>query len=226
MRLLIVEDEIGLAEGLKAVLEKNGYSVDMVHDGRMGLEYSLSNIYDLILLDIMLPKMNGLNVLENIRKEKITAPVLLLTARSEVDDKIRGLDCGADDYLTKPFDTGELLARVRALTRRKSFILDNNLTFADITLNRNTQELLCNNSSIKLGQKEFQLIEILISNPNRIIPKETLIEKVWGFDDNAEYNNVEVYISFVRKKLTHLHTCVQIKATRGVGYSLEEIPLN
>lgn len=223
MRLLIVEDEIGLAEGLKSVLEKNGFSVDMVHDGIAGFEYALSNIYDVILLDIMLPKLNGLNVLANLRKAKTTTPVLLLTARSEVDDKIKGLDTGADDYLTKPFDTGELLARVRALTRRKGLILDTNLSFGDITLNRNTQELMCRTSSIKLGQKEFQLIEILISNPNRIIPKETLIEKVWGFDDIAEYNNVEVYISFIRKKLTHLHSTVQIKATRGVGYSLEEL---
>ncbi len=223
MRLLLIEDEIGLAEGIKAVLEKNNYTADMVHDGIDGLEYALSNIYDVILLDIMLPKLNGLNLLENLRKEKINTPVLLLTARSEVDDKIKGLDCGADDYLTKPFDTGELLARIRALSRRKNTILEENLSYGDIILNRNTQELMCDSSSIKLGQKEYQLIEILLSNQNRIIPKETLIEKVWGFDDDAEYNNVEVYLSFIRKKLIYLRSNVQIKATRGVGYSLETI---
>jgi len=221
MRILIIEDEIGLAEGLKAVLEKNIYIVDMVHDGISGLEYALSNIYDVILLDIMLPKMNGLNLLEKLRTNKIATPVLLLTARSETQDKIKGLDCGADDYLTKPFDSGELLARIRALIRRKSNLLDNNLSFGDLAVNRNTQELMCGKASIKLGQKEFQLLEILMSNPSQIIPKETLIEKVWGFEDNAEYNNLEVYLSFVRKKMSHLHSVVQIKATRGVGYSLE-----
>lgn len=223
MRILIIEDEIGLAEGIKAVLEKNNFTVDMVHDGLTGLEYSLSNIYDVILLDIMLPKMNGFRVLENIRNEKITSPVLMLSARSDTDDKIKGLESGADDYLTKPFDTGELIARVRALTRRKSSYLEDNLTYGNIILNRNTQELICNSSSIKLGQKEFLIFEILISNTKRIIPKETLIEKVWGFEDNTEYNNIEVYISFIRKKLLHLNSNIQIKATRSVGYCLEII---
>ena len=222
MRLLIIEDEPGLAEGLKALFEKNNYCADMVHDGITGLEYALSNIYDVIILDIMLPKLNGLELLENLRKEKITTPVLLLSARSEIDDKIRGLDCGADDYLTKPFDSGELLARIRALIRRKTNILDNNLTFGDISINRNTQELICKTSAIKLGQKEFQLIEVFMSNPERILPKEMLIEKVWGFDNTTEYNNVEVYVSFIRKKLLHLHSTAQIKSTRNVGYSLEE----
>lgn len=222
MRILIIEDEIGLAEGIKAVLEKNNYIVDMVHDGVSGLDYALSSIYDVILLDIMLPKLNGLNLVKNIRQEKIATPVLLLTAKSEIDDKIKGLDSGADDYLTKPFDTGELLARIRALSRRKSELLDVNLSYGDITLNRSTQEMLSSTSSIKLGQKEYQLLEILMTNPNQIIPKETLIEKVWGLDGDAEYNNVEVYISFVRKKLAHLHSKVQIKATRNIGYSLED----
>lgn len=221
MRILLIEDEIGLAEGIAAVLEKDKYSVDTVHDGLSGLDYALSGIYDVILLDIMLPKLNGLDVLRNLRKESISTPVLLLTAKSEVDDKINGLDAGADDYLTKPFVIGELLARIRALTRRKGDIIDQTLTFGDLSLNRNTNELFCSQLVVKLGLKEYQMMELLMTNPKQIVAKDRIVEKVWGYDDETGYNNVEVYVSFLRKKLNYLHSTVQIITTRGVGYSLE-----
>lgn len=218
----MVEDEKGLADGLKTLLEKEGFSVDVIYDGISGLDYALSNIYDLIILDIMLPKLNGLEILREIRRQKIEVPVLMLTAKSEMEDIIKGLDCGADDYLTKPFNSGEFLARVRAHTRRKIEYVDTSLVFGDIRLNRNTLELCRGNSSIKLGSKEFQLMECLIINSRRIVPRDMLCEKVWGPEDITEYNNVEVYISFLRKKLLHLHSDVQIRATRNVGYSIEE----
>lgn len=221
MRLLIVEDEKGLADGLKALLEKQGYCIDAVYDGLSGLDYALSDIYDAVLLDIMLPKLNGLDVLKHLREQKCAVPVLLLTAKSEVDDKIKGLDCGADDYITKPFDAGEFLARVRALTRRRSEYVEKDLAFGDIRLCMRTQELCRENAAIKLGRKEYDLIECLMINQNQIVTKDMLCEKVWGPDDSTEYNSVEVYVSFLRKKLAHLRSSVQIRATRGIGYSLE-----
>lgn len=222
MRILVIEDEKGLAEGLRAVLEKNGYTVDTAYDGISGLDYALCATYDLILLDIMLPKLGGLDVLSNVRRQNIATPVILLTAKSEVEDKIAGLDCGADDYLTKPFDTGELLARVRAHTRRRVSYTDTDLCFEDLRLSPGRQELCCEGATIRLGSKEYQLMECLLLNQNQIVPKDVLWEKAWGLCDNSEYNNVEVYLSFLRKKLLHLHSQVQIKATRGVGYSLEK----
>ncbi len=221
MRLLIVEDEKGLADGLKALLENQGYCADAVYDGQSGLDYAQSGIYDAVLLDIMLPKLNGLDVLRRLRNEKCAVPVLLLTAKSEVDDKIKGLDCGADDYITKPFDAGEFLARVRALTRRRSEYVEKDLEFGDIRLSMRTQELCSESAGIKLGRKEYDLMECLLINQNQIVTKDILCEKVWGPDDSTEYNSVEVYVSFLRKKLAHLRSSVQIKATRGVGYSLE-----
>lgn len=225
MRILIVEDEKRLAEAVKALLENNGYAADISYDGVSGLDNALSGIFDVILLDIMLPGMDGLSVLRAMRKEKIVTPVLLLTARSEVEDKIKGLDSGADDYLTKPFDPGELLARLRALSRRKGEYEDTDIpAFADISLNRRTMELICADRSIRLGQKEFLLLEVLIANKAHIVSKDILAEKVWGPDDATEYNNVEVYISFLRKKLSLLGSRLQIRATRNIGYSLEEKP--
>lgn len=222
MRILIVEDEISLAEAVTAILKKEQYFVDAVYDGRDGLDYALSGIYDLILLDIMLPKMNGLDVLKEIRKNNISTPVMLLTARSEVNDKIKGLDCGADDYLTKPFNKGELLARVRALTRRKGEIPSNELVFGDLTLNQSTYELICGTLSVKLGAKEFKIMQMLMFAPKNIISKDEFIEKIWGYDSEAEYNSIEVYISFLRKKLGAIKSAVQIKASRGIGYYIEE----
>lgn len=222
MRILIVEDEISLAEAVTAILKKEQYFVDAVYDGRDGLDYALSGIYDLILLDIMLPKMNGLDVLREIRNNNISTPVMLLTARSEINDKIKGLDCGADDYLTKPFNKGELLARIRALTRRKGEIPSNELTFGDLTLNQSTYELICGNLNVKLGAKEFKIMQMLMFAPKSIISKDEFIEKIWGYDSEAEYNSIEVYISFLRKKLGAIKSTVQIKASRGIGYYIEE----
>lgn len=222
MRILIVEDEYSLADAVTAILKKEQYFVDAVYDGRDGLDYALSGIYDLILLDIMLPKMNGLDVLKEIRKNNISTPVMLLTAKSEIDDKIKGLDCGADDYLTKPFNKGELLARVRALTRRKGEIPSNELIFGDIVLNQSTYELCCGTQSLKLGAKEFRIMQMLMFAPKNIISKDEFIEKIWGYDSEAEYNSIEVYISFLRKKLGAIKSTVQIKASRGIGYYIEE----
>lgn len=220
MRILIVEDQQGLAEGLQAVLKGEGYAADISLDGISGLDNGRSGIYDCIVLDIMLPGMDGFQVLYTLRKENIATPVLLLTAKNEVEDKVRGLDTGADDYLTKPFDTSEFLARVRALTRRKERVFTPSLSYEDITLQPKQMELHCKGQSIKLSAKEYHLLECLMENANQIVPKELLWEKVWGQNDQSEYNNVEVYLSFLRKKLKHLHTNVQIKATRSVGYSL------
>ena len=178
----------------------------------------------MIVLDIMLPKMNGLEVLRTLRANKIKTPVILLTAKDEVSDKVTGLDIGADDYLTKPFYTEELLARIRSLGRRNSDVIcDNILSFDDISLNISTYELMCGERSVKLGLKEFNIMELLIKNGARILSKETLIEKIWGYESDAEYNNVEVYISFLRKKLSHIKSKVIIKTVRGVGYCLEVI---
>lgn len=222
MQILIIEDEVSLADAITAILKKEQYFVDAVYDGKDGLDYALSGIYDLILLDIMLPKMNGLDVLKALRENGISTPVMLLTARTEVNDKIKGLDCGADDYLTKPFNKGELLARVRALTRRKGEIPSNELKFGDITLNQSTYELSCGNASLKLGAKEFRIMQMLMFSQKSIISKDEFIEKIWGYDSEAEYNSIEVYISFLRKKLGAIRSGIQIKASRGVGYYLEE----
>ena len=222
MRILIVEDEVSLADAVTAILKKEQYFVDAVYDGRDGLDYGLSGIYDLILLDIMLPKMNGLDVLKELRNNSISTPVMLLTARTEVNDKIKGLDCGADDYLTKPFNKGELLARVRALTRRKGEIPSNELSFGDLTLNQSTYELCRGSQSVKLGAKEFKIMQMLMFAPKNIISKDEFIEKIWGYDSEAEYNSIEVYISFLRKKLSAIKSKIQIKASRGIGYYLED----
>lgn len=222
MKLLVVEDEIQLADALSEILKRNMYSVDTVYDGISGLDNALTGVYDCIILDIMLPGMNGIEILRNIRNEKINTPVLLLTARSEVEDKINGLDCGADDYLTKPFVTGELLARVRALTRRKGEIVDENrLDYNGLELNKNTCSVVWQGNDVKLSLKEYQIMELLISNPHQILPKERIIEKIWGYESDVEYNNIEVYISFLRKKLMAVSAPVQIKTARGIGYSLE-----
>lgn len=224
MRILIVEDEVRLAEALVQIFMKEKYSADACYDGISGLDNALTGIYDVIVLDIMLPKMNGLEVLRTLRANKIKTPVILLTAKDEVSDKVTGLDIGADDYLTKPFYTEELLARIRSLGRRNSDVIcDNILSFDDISLNISTYELICGERSVKLGLKEFNIMELLIKNGARILSKETLIEKIWGYESDAEYNNVEVYISFLRKKLSHIKSKVIIKTVRGVGYCLEVI---
>lgn len=222
MRILIVEDELPLAEALTQILKKNNYTVDAVNDGESGLDNALSNIYDLIILDIMLPKMDGISILKNIRKEGLSTPVILLTARGEITDKVIGLDSGADDYLAKPFASEELLARIRALSRRKGEVLqDNSLKFGDLQLNPSTLKLTKGSKEIKLILKESQLLELLIMRKNLASSKELIIEKLWGFDSEVEHNHVEVYISFLRKKLTYLNSKVTINTVRGVGYILD-----
>lgn len=221
MRVLVVEDEMGLAEAVGAILRREKYIVDIANDGKTGLEYAMTGEYDCILLDIMLPRMNGLEVLTYLRVQEVETPVLLLTAKSEIDDKIKGLDCGADDYLTKPFSTGELLARIRAMTRRKGIAVDINPKYKDITLDLKKGEIICGANSVVLGRKEFQMMELLISKAGQIVTKEDFVKKIWGDSDDSEYNNVEVYISFLRKKLQLLHSCVQIKTRRSIGYCLE-----
>ena len=224
MRLLIVEDEQGMAEGLRALLEKQGYVTDLAFDGDSGLDNGLTGLYDLIILDIMLPKRDGLSVLEELRRGGIETPVMMLTARSSVPDRIQGLDHGADDYLTKPFDTREFLARVRALTRRNGMPLEDAPSFGDIRLDRRKLELCRGSERLRLGPKEFQVMECLLMNKNQIVPRSLLCEKVWGLLSDAEYNNVEVYISFLRKKLRALHSNVQILSIRNAGYHLEVQP--
>ena len=222
MRILIIEDEIKLAEALAQIFAKNRYNTDIATDGEMGLDLALDKIYDLIVLDIMLPKKNGLKILEEVRAAGSTVPIILLTAKDDVTDKVRGLDLGADDYVTKPFSSEELLARIRALLRRNvEVISDNIITCEDISLNISTYELMCGDRSIKLGAKEMSIIEILLRAGKRIISKEELIVKVWGYDSEAEYNNVEVYVSLLRKKLHHLRSKASIKTVRSVGYRID-----
>ena len=222
MRLLLAEDEKELSKALCAILKHNNYSVDAVFNGQDALDYGLCENYDGIILDIMMPKKNGLDVLKELRAQGVSTPVLMLTAKAEVDDRILGLDLGADDYLTKPFSMGELLARIRAVTRRKSEFSPNLLTSGNISLNRETFELTSENSSIRLGNKEFQMMEMLMSNPGRLISTEQFMERIWGYETEAEINVVWVYISYLRKKLANLNANVEIKAVRGVGYTLEE----
>lgn len=223
MRLLIVEDEMQLADALTEIFKRNKYAVDTAYNGTDGCDCALSGVYDCIILDIMLPGMNGIEILRAIREEKISTPVLLLTARSEVEDKINGLDCGADDYLTKPFVTDELLARIRALTRRKGEIMDENkLEFNGLTLNKSSCSAIYGRNDVKLSLKEYQIMEMLVANPKQILPKERIIEKIWGYESDVEYNNIEVYISFLRKKIHAIDAPVQIKTARGIGYFLEK----
>lgn len=225
MRILVVEDELHLAEALTQILKRNNYTVDTVHDGESGLDNALSDIYDLILLDIMLPKMDGISVLKELRKEGIATPVILLTARGEVSDKVIGLDSGADDYLPKPFATEELLARIRAMSRRKGEVLqENTLKYGDLELNPSTLKLSKGSKEVKLILKESELLQLLINRKNAATSKELIIEKLWGFDSEVEHNHVEVYISFLRKKFAYLNSNVAINTVRGVGYILEEKP--
>ena len=223
MKLLLIEDEVQLSEALCQILIKNNYTVDTVYNGDDGLNYALTDIYDVIILDIMLPKLNGLQVLKILRKKGVSTPIIILTAKDSIEDKVNGLDLGADDYLPKPFSSEELLARLRALTRRSNTIInDNTLEFGDIRLNLSTYELESKESSITLTLKEFEILKYFMQRPKIIVNKDDLITKLWGFDSEADYNNIEVYISFLRKKLTHIDSNVKISAIRRVGYKLEE----
>ena len=221
MRVLIVEDEVRLAASLQDLLELNGCTADISHDGESGLDNALSGIYDLILLDVMLPKLDGFSVCRRLRAEGDSTPVLMLTARDQVEDRVEGLDCGADYYLTKPFEPRELLACVRALTRRQPELRADLLEYGDLKLDKNAFTLSCGQRSVRLSRREFDLMELLMRNQGLVLTKETLLLKLWGYESDAEDNNVEVYISFLRKKLTHLRSQVKIKTIRLVGYCLE-----
>lgn len=222
MKLLLVEDEKQLSEALQQILIKNKYTVDAVYNGDEGLDYALTGVYDVIILDIMLPKLNGIEILKMIRKRKISTPVILLTAKGSVEDRILGLDSGADDYLPKPFSPDELLARLRALTRRNGdFINENILEFSDIKLNLSTYDMEVNDNSITLTQKEFEILKYFMQRPKLVVSKDDLITKLCGFDSDIEHNNIEVYISFLRKKLAYVESNVKITTIRRVGYRLE-----
>lgn len=222
MQVLVVEDEERLSETLAQLLRDEGYLVDVVHSGPEGLEYARSGQYDVMVLDVMLPGMNGFDVARALRREKNAAPILMLTARSEIADKVNGLDCGADDYMTKPFAPEELLARIRAMTRRQGEVALEEMTFADLRLELGSHSLICGERSVALSPKEFELLKLLMANPRMVVPKETLIAKVWGLESAAEDNNVEAYISFLRKKFFYLGSVVGISTRRKVGYRLEE----
>ena len=222
MRVLIVEDERRLAQTLADLMEAHNYGADIAYDGEEGLDNALSGIYDVILLDVMLPKRSGYEIVHALRKEGDKTPVLMLTARTEVEDRINGLDSGADYYLTKPFDSNELLACIRAITRRNTDAVDNALAFGDLRLELDTCRLSCGERSVRLSKKEFAMMEKLMANSGKVVTKEQLLLSVWGYELDAEDNNVEVYISFLRKKLKHLKSFVSIKTLRMVGYTLQE----
>lgn len=223
MRILLCEDEPELSNALVAVLKGNNYSVDAVYNGLDAVAYIESEIYDAVILDIMMPKLDGISVLKEIRLKGNNVPVIMLTAKAEIEDKVQGLDLGADDYLTKPFEIKELLARLRSITRRQSNIVDNVLSFGNIKLNTSTFELYTNEKSIKLVGKEFQILEMLMRNPSKLISVENFMDKIWGYDSDADTNVVWVYISNLRKKLNSLNSNVEIKVSRNLGYSLEVV---
>lgn len=221
MRLLLVEDEKSLSKAVAAILVKNHYSVDAVYDGLEALEYLEAGNYDGMILDVMLPKLDGFEVLKSVRKSGNHIPIIMLTAKSEVDDKVLGLDYGANDYLTKPFATKELLARIRAMTRNQNVQAGSVIQIGNLKLDQNTFELSSPTGSFQLANKEFQMMEMLMLNPKQVVSTERFMEKIWGYDNEAEMNVVWVYISYLRKKLTALHADVKIKVSRNVGYSLE-----
>lgn len=224
MNILIVEDEAALAGAVEHILQKAGNTTDWVADGQTALDYIRGFSYDLVLLDIMLPRLDGLSVLRQIRREGIATPVLMLTARTTVPDKVTGLNAGADDYLTKPFDPEELLARVRAMTRRKGTVILNEIQFEDLTLDLSTVTLHRGERNVQLSPKEFQIVKLMLSEPQMTFPKELLITRAWGMDSEATDNNVEAYISFLRKKLRYLGSKVTIKNLQKIGYRLEVQP--
>ena len=221
MRLLLAEDEKSLSRALCAILAKNNYSVEAVYDGQDALDYLLSGEYDCAVLDVMMPKMDGFTVLRKIREKGITIPVMMLTARSEIDDKVEGLDLGANDYLTKPFESRELLARLRAITRSVATAADNSLRFGNIVLDRKSFELSGPSGSVRLAAKEYHMMEYLMSNPGALISTDRFMEKVWGLDSDADINVVWTNLSYLRKKLTSVGSDVKIKAARNAGYYLE-----
>ena len=218
MHVLIVEDDESLAAALEKILKDNGYDVDKVHDGEAGLNYAMAGDYDVVILDVMLPKMDGFAVTSELRRQQVNTPIILLTARDSTADKIRGLDSGADDYMTKPFSPAELMAHLRALTRRQGEVQFERLSDGDLQLSLESYDLSCNGRSIRLSFKEFSILKILMSSPGAVISKDTLIDKAWGTTSNAGDNNVEAYISFLRKKIAHVGSQCKIETIRKAGY--------
>ena len=224
MRLLIVEDETRLADTLRQLLHRQGYTADVCYDGVSGLDNAMTGIYDLMVLDVMLPGLNGFQVAQKLRAAGVATPVLMLTAKSDLSDRVHGLDCGADYYLTKPFEAEELLACIRTLLRRAGGALQerDTLTWGDLSLERGTFTLVCGGRDVRLSRREYDLMELLMRNGTQVVTKEQMLVKVWGYDSQAEDNNAEVYISFLRRKLSHLHSCVKIKTLRMLGYCLTQ----
>ena len=222
MRVLIVEDERRLADALGAIMEEQKYTADVVYNGQDGLDYALCADYDVIILDVMLPELNGYEVVHELRRRKKATPVMMLTARDDLSDKIKGLDSGADDYMTKPFAPEELLARVRALSRRHGDVVLDEMRHGDLVLDLSSGDLKCGVKSVHLGYKEFAVMRMLLASPGATVSKEDLIVRIWGTESNAEDNNVEAYISFLRKKLMYLGSSVSIGTLRKVGYRLED----
>ena len=223
MKILIIEDEYSLADAIAETLKKEKFQVNIITNGEDGENEALTNVYDLILLDVMLPKKDGFEILTNLRDEKIDTPVIMLTAKSEMSNKLNGLENGANDYITKPFHTRELVARVKVILKRKTNVNDTHiLEYSDLKLNLTTGKMCVNDTEIAINGKELNLLEILLLNKNSIVNREMLANKIWGYNSETEYNNVEVYVSFLRKKLKLLKSKVKIKAVRGIGYKLEE----
>lgn len=221
MNVLVVEDERNLADAIVKILEDEGYNAEATYDGKAGLTCAKSGLYDAIVLDVMLPGMSGYDVVNKMRHAGVSTPVLMLTARTSTEDKVRGLDSGADDYMTKPFEAPELLARLRAVTRRRGDVLIDEIKFADIRLDLNTHDLSCGEKSVHLSGKEFEVLSILMGSSSRVVSKQDLLTRVWGTDGEASENSVEAYVSFIRKKLTHIGSKVQVTTLRMLGYRLE-----
>lgn len=222
MKILVVDDEVKLADALGELLRRSKFIVDVVYDGEDGYFYAKNGDYDVVLLDVMMPQVDGFEVAKRLRQNKCNVPILMLTAKDEVSSRVKGLDCGADDYLTKPFATEELLARIRALTRRQSELVYDELSFADITLNTSNYTLSCGQKLVSLGAKEYEIIRFLLSNPTQVISKDVIISKIWGLDSDITENNVEAYMSFLRKKLFYIGSKVTISTKRLLGYYLEK----
>ncbi len=223
MKILIVEDEYGLADAISEILKNENFTPTIVTDGEEGEYEALSGVYDLIILDVMLPGKNGFEILKSIRNEKIKTPVIMLTAKSEIEDKLQGLEHGADDYITKPFHARELLARIKVILKRANNLEELNiLEFNRLKLDLDKCQVIYENDSIVINGKEMELLQLLMMNQNQVLSRETIASKIWGYDNDAEYNNVEVYISFIRKKIKLLKAKVKIKSVRGIGYKLEK----
>lgn len=222
MKILVVDDEIKLADAVGELLRRNKFVVDVVYDGEDGYYYAKNGDYDVIVLDVMMPQMDGFEVASKLRQNKCSVPILMLTAKDEVASRVKGLDCGADDYLTKPFASEELLARIRALTRRQSELVFDELTYEDITLNTSNYTLSCGQKVVSLGAKEYEILRFIMSNPTQVISKDVIISKIWGLDSDITENNVEAYMSFLRKKLFYVGSKVTIMTKRLLGYYLEK----